>query len=331
MKRIRRPPLCALLFLFSLASCVSSAPPPADSGVLESVAVPSRLVPGAHFCVAVRNLPAEAAAELRATLEDGAGKPLASAPFFPLDEEPTAKRIYVAILAVPPDTQVLPLSVRIAQDQSPEGPPAWYLPLEILPREFHTDTLNLNRRNSAIRTDSSPQRLRESALLQEILARANPNARYDTGPFALPLSSTRRTSSFASRRVYRYASGDEDVSWHAGIDFGVPKGTAITASARGRVVLSAFRIVSGNSVIVEHLPGIYTLYYHLDSLAVAEGETVERGQLLGRSGSTGLSTGPHLHWELRIAGVAADPDEAVVRPLLDKGLILDKMTAKYGR
>ena len=60
-------------------------------------------------------------------------------------------------------------------------------------------------------------------------------------------------------------------------------------------------------MIIEHSPGLYSLYYHMDSLRAVPGETVEKDEEIGFSGSTGLSTGPHLHWEIRCKGQAVDP------------------------
>jgi murein DD-endopeptidase MepM/ murein hydrolase activator NlpD len=91
------------------------------------------------------------------------------------------------------------------------------------------------------------------------------------------------------------------------------------------VVLSRFRIATGNSVIVEHMPGVYSLYYHMDRLSVNEGILVREGTLLGLSGSTGLATGPHLHWEIRVAGENCDPDAFVARAILDKNAILSNL------
>ena len=68
---------------------------------------------------------------------------------------------------------------------------------------------------------------------------------------------------------------------------------------------------------IEHLPGVYSLYYHLSRIMVREGQHVAAGAVLGTVGSTGLATGPHLHWELRAGGVAIDPDTAVDVPLVD--------------
>ncbi|MEE0353111.1 MAG: M23 family metallopeptidase, partial [Treponema sp.] len=65
---------------------------------------------------------------------------------------------------------------------------------------------------------------------------------------------------------------------------------------------------TGWSVVIEHLPGLYSLYYHMSQLKVKEGDIVKPGQVIGFSGSTGLATGPHLHWEMRLNMEAVNPD-----------------------
>jgi murein DD-endopeptidase MepM/ murein hydrolase activator NlpD len=125
--------------------------------------------------------------------------------------------------------------------------------------------------------------------------------------------------------VFRYVTGGSDTAIHAGVDYGVPTGTEVRASAAGRVALARIRIVTGNSVVLEHLPGVYSLYYHLDSIHVGQGGMVNAGDPLGKSGSTGLATGPHLHWEIRVAGENADPDAFLGRAVLDKDAILSKL------
>jgi murein DD-endopeptidase MepM/ murein hydrolase activator NlpD len=140
-----------------------------------------------------------------------------------------------------------------------------------------------------------------------------------------PVSSTRKTSFYGDRRVYVYSTGRRDTSVHAGVDFGVPMKTEVKAAASGKVILAAFRIVTGNSIIIEHFPGVYSLYYHLNDLLVTEGAMVNIGDVIGLSGTTGLSTGPHLHWEMRVATENADPDAFLARKLLDKDGIINKI------
>ncbi len=81
------------------------------------------------------------------------------------------------------------------------------------------------------------------------------------------------------------------------------------------------RIVTGGTVVIEHLPAVYSLYYHLDTVDVAVNDIVEQGERIGTVGSTGLSTGPHLHWELRVSGVAVDPEQVIRAPHLDISVI----------
>jgi murein DD-endopeptidase MepM/ murein hydrolase activator NlpD len=198
------------------------------------------------------------------------------------------------------------------------------IPLIINSREFISEIIELNPVNTGIRTDASPQRTQESNRLWAILTTTG-NHVYHTDKFVLPVTSTRRTSFFGDRRVYKYANGNTDTSVHAGVDFGVPTGTEVFACGDGKVVLAVMRIVTGNSIIIEHLPGVYSLYYHLNTINVKEGDIVSAGSVIGLSGSTGLSTGPHLHWELRVSSENTDPDVFVARPLIDKDLIISRI------
>ena len=248
------------------------------------------------------------------------GRRLARATFFTVPSEGVRPAFMAAILAVPSTARVGSATIVV------EGAAGTLseLALQIAQREFRSEVLTLTPSLTGILNDSSPQRVAESEHLWAILNRIGNEAHF-FGSFVPPVSSTRRTSQFGSRRVFRYSNGGSDTSIHAGVDYGVPTGTAVGACAPGRVVLARHRIVSGNSIIVEHLPGVYSLYYHLDSIEVAEGDLVAAGALLGRSGSTGFSTGPHLHWEIRVATENTDPDVFFTRPLLDIDAILSKI------
>lgn len=94
---------------------------------------------------------------------------------------------------------------------------------------------------------------------------------------------------------------------HTGTDFSAPSGTPIQAAAAGTVILATYYGGYGNAVVVDHGGGMTTLYAHQTSVAVAVGEEVATGQTIGFVGSTGLSTGPHLHFEVRIDGKPVDP------------------------
>jgi len=80
------------------------------------------------------------------------------------------------------------------------------------------------------------------------------------------------------------------------------------APASGRVVFSGMRIVTGYTMVIEHLPGLYSILMHLSKGVAPVGALVKGGDVVAYSGFTGFATGPHLHWEMRAAGVPVDPD-----------------------
>ncbi len=182
------------------------------------------------------------------------------------------------------------------------------LPVIVIPRDFLAEDIPLSTNLTALRVEPSPRKDEEARVYAEILGRVDPDGIWLDGPFLRPVASDRRTSRFGDRRRYLYATGGTAAAIHAGIDFAAPTGTPVVAAGRGRVVLAADREVTGKTVVLEHLPGVYTVYMHLDSLSVAPGAVLERGARLGTVGSTGLATGPHLHWELRVRGIACDPE-----------------------
>lgn len=94
---------------------------------------------------------------------------------------------------------------------------------------------------------------------------------------------------------------------HTGIDISVPRGSDVVAGNAGKVIYSGYYGSYGNAVIIDHGGKISTLYAHNDKLLVKEGAEVKKGQVIAKSGSTGLSTGPHLHFEVRVNGQHVDP------------------------
>ncbi len=95
---------------------------------------------------------------------------------------------------------------------------------------------------------------------------------------------------------------------HRGLDFRGAKGTAVKAMADGKVVLVGEHYYAGNSIYLDHGNGVITMYFHLSRIDVKEGDTVERGQVLGGIGSTGRVTGPHLHMSVSVQGRLVDPN-----------------------
>jgi murein DD-endopeptidase MepM/ murein hydrolase activator NlpD len=143
----------------------------------------------------------------------------------------------------------------------------------------------------------------EQARVNEVFSAVSPRPLWE-GLFGLPLTSIRVTSPFGGRRSYN----EGPVSgFHAGLDLGGASGTPIYAPAAGRVVLAEKLIVRGNAVILDHGLGVFTGYWHQSQSVVQVGQMVQRGDIIGYVGDTGLVSGPHLHWEMRVGGIAVDP------------------------
>ena len=191
---------------------------------------------------------------------------------------------------------------------SDENVKEFILPSSFKTRQFNEEILELDAKNTAIKTDNSPQRITQIDKLNSILDTYLPTDIFSTKPFKNPIESQNYTSYFGDKRVYKYTNGKSSTSYHYGNDYGVPTGTEVHACADGKVVLAENRISTGWSVVIEHLPGLFSLYYHLDSLCVSEGDIVKQSDLIGKSGETGLATGPHLHWEVRLNSTAVRPE-----------------------
>lgn len=122
-------------------------------------------------------------------------------------------------------------------------------------------------------------------------------------PFANPAPGQEITSRFGNRPDPFFGG----LAMHAGIDFRAPTGTEIRSTGAGKVVTAGFSGGYGNMVEIDHGFGLSTRYGHMSRILVSEGDTIEPGQILGLSGSTGRSTGPHLHYEVRRNGDPVDP------------------------
>jgi murein DD-endopeptidase MepM/ murein hydrolase activator NlpD len=142
----------------------------------------------------------------------------------------------------------------------------------------------------------------ERQRLRAIFATVTPARLWD-GSFHYPLAGITTGSNFGKRRILNGQPG----SPHSGVDFPAPAGTPVYAPQRGRVVLAEPLYFSGNTVVLDHGLGLYTLYAHFESISVQPGDLVDTGALLGKVGATGRVTGPHLHWGATVNRARTDP------------------------
>jgi murein DD-endopeptidase MepM/ murein hydrolase activator NlpD len=296
------------------ASAPGSAPPAADE--------PASAVAASSAATAVAP-PAPSRPTLRLLGPDGAIAAETSSFGLPSLLEPgdpsgRAFRVSGALVGLP--TDLAPGSYTIVA-ASADGSEAGAV-LSVAAREFPVELIELNEANTAIRARPTKRQVAEAKKLFALLAKIDGAAVYaDFAPFQFPVKGGFKSAGFGDRRRYLYAGGGAEDSVHAGLDWGVVKGTAVSACERGKVVMAADRELTGKTLVVEHLPGLYSLYFHLSAIKARPGSFVERGQVVALSGSTGLSTGPHLHWELRALGRPVDPEYWLSTPLLDKDAI----------
>ncbi len=179
-------------------------------------------------------------------------------------------------------------------------PPAREMSLRVEPKQFRTRTLRVAPEYVDPPAPVVDRILREAARLNGIYKTITPRV-WDRA-FVLPLM-TQPSSNFGSRSVFN----GQPRSPHAGIDFGSPTGTVVTAPASGTVVVADDLYFTGNTVVLDHGGGLFSIFAHFSALTVEEGERVDVGAALGRVGATGRVTGPHLHWSVRLNGARVDP------------------------
>ena len=130
------------------------------------------------------------------------------------------------------------------------------------------------------------------------------NTVYTGGVFTWPVPGYNQITSYFGSRTSPVAGASSN---HRGIDIACDTGAAVVAAASGTVIVAAYNYAEGNYVCIDHGGGVVTVYMHNSSLAVSVGETVSAGQTIAYAGSTGVSTGPHCHFGVRVNGGYVDP------------------------
>lgn len=193
-----------------------------------------------------------------------------------------------------------------SQATAPQGGPAnenfskGYLPLyrqELLARKMHEflRQLNVEARLEEVKQQEIMHTLRSNQNILEATPSIWPTSGWVTSGFAW------RTSPFTGKREF-----------HKGIDISAPRGTPVYAPARGSVSFTGRDGAYGLSIRLKHNTSLTTRFAHLHRIAVKSGKTVTRGELIGYVGNTGRSTGPHLHYEVRLNGVPVNPKRYIL-------------------
>jgi Peptidase family M23 len=208
---------------------------------------------------------------------------------------------WVGLVGINVDSTPGPLPLTI-QGRTVDGNTAGtQVSLIIEPHKFETRRLRVDPKMA------NPPQQQVARIKQEAQAMADAFAvvtaqRYWKGPFNAPVPGT-ATSSFGRLTV----TNGKPAGRHQGADFRAATGTRVTAPNAGRVGMAQNLYFAGNTVIIDHGLGIFSLLAHLSRIAVEPGASVARGDLVGESGATGRVTGPHLHWAVRFGDMSVDP------------------------
>jgi murein DD-endopeptidase MepM/ murein hydrolase activator NlpD len=258
---------------------------------------------------------------------------------------PSEKGARVSLIALPHDlTPGTPLAVT-ARDEA-GNVATRTVPAELKPRPFPRDTITISDAFLEAKVpELLPQRPPSQPLIEGFLTINRDQRRQAEeeklkigartadkplwqGPFVQPRN-TKVFSNFAETRTYVHQGRTVDTQVHLGFDLASTKQSPVPAANSGQVAFVGPLTIYGNTVILDHGLGLQTLYAHLSSIAVKAGDMVTKGQELGRSGTTGLAVGDHLHFEVLVSGISVTPIEwwdgkwirdRVNKPLKDAGL-----------
>lgn len=176
------------------------------------------------------------------------------------------------------------------------------VPLEVLPWPSKTIFLKVPEKFLYLSSDDVKKYIKERELLNEIFLSGWHDPPLWQKGFILPLKG-KVSGEFGLRRKI---NGQYE-STHTGIDISASSGTPVFATNDGIVVFSGSLLLEGNTVIIHHGLGLYSLYCHLERFLVGEREVVRRGDIVGTVGATGRATGPHLHWAIRFRNKRVSP------------------------
>jgi murein DD-endopeptidase MepM/ murein hydrolase activator NlpD len=262
--------------------------------------------------------------------------------------------IHVALFVVPYGGPATPPAVVAADEAGNErviGVPVTFLPVRF-PKDTITLTEDFLRRKMPELVPQTPGSASADELLQAFL-RVNGEGRKGfeaknreigrgatapkplwSGPFRQQ-PNTKVFANFPEERTYQMDGRTVDTQWHLGIDLASNRQSLIEASNAGRIVFAGPNGIYGNMVVVDHGLGLMSLYAHLSDIGVKVGQTVTKGEGLGRSGETGLAGGDHLHFAMLVHGVYTSPIEwwddhwlkdRIAKPLVDAGIAVPGIT-----
>jgi len=219
---------------------------------------------------------------------------------------------HAALFGIDIDAKPGSYAWRVGVVEKEREPQTAYGTLKIQRREFSVERLTLPKGLVDLDPETERRANDESKLLATVYRTITPE-RLWRGKFTKPVGAAGEGTGFGARRVIN----GQPRSPHGGADYSAPTGTPVVAVNGGRVALVGDFFFPGRLVVLDHGLGLYTLYFHLDTIAVAEAQRVERGQPVGTVGATGRATGPHLHFGALMRSARVDPATLLGLAFLD--------------
>jgi hypothetical protein len=208
---------------------------------------------------------------------------------------------WFALAGVDVEAPVGPSELKITIHGAKGGTRSLSRTIHILPSHYPTSSLTVAPQYVQPGPEALKQIAADQLLTEKIYASSAPEPLWK-GNFRVPVDAP-QSERFGTRRIFNGTLASN----HKGLDFRAAPGTPVRASNSGVVVLAHSLYYAGNTVIIDHGMGLFTLSMHLSRIKVRVGQHVARGDRLGLSGATGRVTGPHLHWAVRWQGAYLDP------------------------
>ncbi|MCF0150838.1 MAG: M23 family metallopeptidase [Firmicutes bacterium] len=185
------------------------------------------------------------------------------------------------------------------------GSTTYELQVTVQQKEYGSQTMNMSSATNAATRGAEGASQEYAEKVKSLYGTYEEELLWD-GLFVQPVEG-RITTEFGLHRYTKYSDGTSRTTRHTGIDIAAASGTPVPAANGGKVVFAGELLITGNTVVIEHGGGLKTYYFHMSELDCQTGDPVKKGDLIGKVGSTGYSTGAHLHFEVMLGEYSLNP------------------------
>jgi len=208
---------------------------------------------------------------------------------------------YFTLIPLPFDMKPGRYALTVTVDTTEAESRQFSFTVNVSPTDFPFQRITVDKQYVTPTDDVMERITNEIALVKDVYASGSA-AWLGTGTFIIPSQGTIRKN-FGEKRIFN----NERHSIHKGVDIRSAHGWKVRAANAGRIALARDLYFAGNTVIIDHGGGLFSLYCHLSAINAREGNLVAKGTVIGSVGATGRVTGPHLHWGVKLGGYAVDP------------------------